>query len=138
MKTVIKRFISGIMAVAMTAGVLCMNIGAAGYPFVDTWRIKYRTGAPTTGDLKSSDQCTILSYGGGYRTYCYSINGADDRYILVYASGMSEFKISTTGYSPVKLSSTGIGNTITFTFCGHATGECNANGKVGPTNLNFT
>ncbi len=137
MKTVVKRFISGIMAAAMTASILCMNVGAVVYNDVEPWRIKYRTGAPTTGDLKSCDQCTIVSYGGGYRTYCYTISGANDRYVKVSAPGIGEFIITTTGYSLDKPNPIGAGNDITFTFFGHATGECNANGKVGPTNQNF-
>ena len=137
MKTVVKRFISGIMAAAMTASVLCMNVGAEDYPDVDAWRIKYRTGAPSTGNLISSYQCTILTYGGGYRTYCSSISGANDRYVSVYASGISDFKITTTGYSAVKPNPVNAGNSITFIFCGNATGECNASGKVGAKNQNL-
>ncbi len=131
MKSGVRKILSGLMAVVMSAGALCMNVTAEYYPPIDNWRIKYRPGAPSTGDLQSGDICVIAIYGNGYKTHCSSISGSNNRYVKVSATGIREFIITTTGYSDIIPHPNIHRNSIEFTFLGHGSSECNASGRVG-------
>ena len=96
----LKKIIASLAAVTMAIGMVG-SIGASAYTSKGSWSVQYVAGSPSY-PTSYSDYVTMYTYGGGYQTYCSSIYGGSDRYVGVSASGMSNFVITSTGYSTKK------------------------------------
>ena len=127
------KVLKKITAVALSAVIAscAFGVGVSAYEAVGDWNINFMNHAPANQPgLTPSCQSEIPVYGGGYQTYCASISGSNDRYVKVTAEGISDFRITTTGYSNV-VRCVPSGYTITFNFYGIGGTSCVANGTVG-------
>ena len=122
----VKRIFAGMAAAVMAFST--MSIGANAYTQKDTWGVNYVYGNP---NMSYPDSCTFYTYGNGYKTYCSSITGSNDRRIEVtYGDSAHEYLITTTGYSSTKYYPTSA-STITFTFTARGEVMCSGSGSVG-------
>lgn len=128
MKNTLKKVMASFMAVsAMAVGMVSMNASATSSS--DTWDVYYAYGAPN--NVNPTDYCTIYTYGGGYKTYCESITGSNNRKVNVTAPGIN-YDITTQGYSDIHHHASGYtDNTIEFKFYATGSSTCDANGSVG-------
>lgn len=123
-----KRIAAALATAAMLSAITAASVSA--YEAVGDWSVTYMKNAPSSVNKVVSVE--IPTYGKGYKTYCSSINGANDRKVYVSAPGISKFEITSVGYSSKKSNPTGAGNTITFSFWAYCTsGGCSASGTVG-------
>ena len=128
-KKTFKRISALAMAAVVSFGALCSS--ASAYLVADSWHVYSVNGAPSgTPGLEPSHTCTFPSYGGGYITYCSSIQGGNDRRVMVTADGMTDYYISTTGYSSVKQANP-TGYDVIFHFIGRSETSCQASGTIG-------
>lgn len=120
------------LGAAMVMAVSMMSIGAGAYTSQDSWRIRKVSYYIPGSEGGPTDQCTIYKFGGGYKTYCQSIYGSNDRYVQVKPGISSSYNITTTGESSIIYAQGGSGTTITFVFTGKSTSNyCIADGTVG-------
>ncbi len=126
MKKTFIKLTAAVMAVA-TLAVGSVGMSASAYTSKSSWDVYYVYGAP--GNVNPTAYCTIYTYGGGYKTYCSSITGSNNRKVNVTAPGIN-YDITTTGYSGTKYSSA-TGDNVTFKFYATGSSTCDANGTVG-------
>ena len=126
MKNLIRR-ISATVLGAIIIGSALMTSASAYVVDVD-WSINYVAQLPSRPD---GQYCAELElYSGGYLTYCSNIYGANNRSVSVIPTGITEYSITTTGFSSVhKTSSTKA--PVYFNFYGRGSTTCVAYGTVG-------
>lgn len=125
-----KKFIRRISAVALTA-TMTMSVlmtSASAYISDGSWDINYVNQLPSRPE--GSDQVKLDLFSGGYLTYCSNISGANNRSVLVKATGISDYSINSTGFSTVHKTSSH-SDTIIFDFYGVGSTTCVASGTVG-------
>ncbi|MCM1167740.1 MAG: hypothetical protein NC299_04690 [Lachnospiraceae bacterium] len=126
MKNFIRRISTAVLAATMTMSVLMTS--ASAYVSAGGWSVNYVNRLP--GRPEGSDKVELDLFSGGYLTYCSNISGANNRSVLVKATGISEFMITAKGYSNIyKTISTS--NDIYFNFYGRGSTTCVAGGTAG-------
>lgn len=126
MKKLIRRISATVLAATIAMGTLMTS--ASAYVSGGNWNINYVSQLPSRPE--GSDEVELDLFTGGYMTYCSSISGANNRAVLVTATGISEFMITDKGYSSIyKTSSTS--KPIIFKFYGRGSTTCVASGTVG-------
>lgn len=128
--TKLNRLAASIIA-ATTLAICAMGPISAGatYQSQDYWRIFWVKDTPEAPNQQSYDDCSFPAYSGGYKSYCSSISGSNDRKVSVASNVGRSWTITATGYSAVYTSNTG--GTAFFRFTGSCTNSITANGTVG-------
>lgn len=114
---------------AMVMAVSMMSIGVSAYYPCQNWDVKLGPGLPTSIGVP---KCTrsFKAYAGGYKTYCSSISGSNDRKVTVSPGLGTQYDITTTGYS-VTTTSFPMTEYVIFVFRAKGSVTCYANGSVG-------
>ena len=130
-KKTFKRISALAMAAVVSFGALCGT--ASGYIADKSWHVYSVNGAPSgTPGLEPSVTRDLNYYSGGYMTYCSTIQGGNDRRVMVTANGMTDYNITSTGYSSVKYPEPiDDEKLVVFHFIGRSETSCQASGTVG-------
>lgn len=128
MKKIGKKIAAIGAAVMMAVSMMSVSASAV-YTSKSSWSASYVYG---NANMCYNGSATIHAYGGGYKTYCSSIGGSNNRYIRVKLenSAAIDYNITTTGYSSTHYYNPG-GEYVTFKFIPNGTTMCKASGTIG-------
>ena len=126
----IKKIAAGLMAVtAMATSMTGISASAIDYTFKSSWRTYLVLDTPQVPNQQSYTNCSFPCWGRGYYSYCSTIEGNNNRLVLVESNTTDDYNITTTGYSD-HIDNT-VPTSVTFTFTGVTSNYINASGSVG-------
>lgn len=124
----IKKAVDGVLA-AVSLATCVGGMSVSAYTSKGSWSTQYVHGSPSS-PATYTGSVSMYTYGGGYQTYCSSLTGANDRYVVVSANGMTSYNITSTGYSGRKCISTSASR-VTMYFNAHSSVSATGKGTAG-------
>ena len=126
MKKALTKIAAALAATTLASGMIATT--ASAYNSQRYWNI-FVVLTPYAPGQHSSYTTTMPTYGGGYIARCNSISGSYNRYVSIYATGLS-WLFTNTGTGSTQYSNGGSNGKITFYCYGNGT-EIVANGDIG-------